>query len=103
MESFITDYVALAVDDPHQSWNELTPEFQQASGGMGQYQKFWDQWSSASVSDVQADAGSLTVSYTATYVREGKGHDHEGDQVTDDVTLVLEPDGNGSFLIAAER
>jgi hypothetical protein len=105
MASFITDYVALAVDDPHQSWNELTPEFQQASGGFGQYQKFWDQWESASVSDVRADAGSLTASYTATYVRAGKGHDEgdQGDQVTDDVTLVLEPDGNGSFLIAAER
>ena len=30
-----------------QSWEMLTPEFQEASGGFGQYKKYWDQWSSA--------------------------------------------------------
>jgi serine/threonine protein kinase len=105
MQSFITDYVGLAVEDPQQSWDMLTPEFQQASGGFGQYRKFWDQWESATVSDVRADAGTLTVSYSVTYVRDtGKKDDEdEGDETTDDVTLVLEDDGNGSFLIAAER
>jgi serine/threonine protein kinase len=105
MQGFITDYVALAVDDPRQSWDLLTPEFQQASGSFGQYQKFWNQWESATVSDVQADVDTLTVSYSITYVRDqGNGDDEdEGEESSDTVTLVLERDGNGGFLIAAER
>jgi eukaryotic-like serine/threonine-protein kinase len=97
MQAFITDYVAAAIEDPRVSWKMLTPEFQDASGGFGQYKKFWDEWSSAVAANIDADADTLTVSYTVTY------HGEDEEPTTDDVTLVLEDDGHGSFLIAAER
>ena len=37
MQAFVTDYAALAVDDPRTSWQMLTPDFQRASGGFGNY------------------------------------------------------------------
>jgi serine/threonine protein kinase len=97
MQGFITDYIAAAVADPKVSWEMLTPEFQQASGGFGKYKKYWDQWSSALPANIEADGETLTVSYTITYDRA------DGDSQTDDVTLVLEEAGDGGFLIAAER
>jgi serine/threonine protein kinase len=50
----------LAVDDPRTSWQMLTPDFQKASGGFGNYKKFWDQWSSAIPANIEADPDALT-------------------------------------------
>ncbi len=97
MQAFVTDYVALAVDDPHASWDQLTPEFQKASQGFGSYQKFWDQWESAVPSNIDADAENLTVTYDITYTPEGD----DEEQRVDTVTLQLEEDGDG-FLIDGE-
>jgi serine/threonine protein kinase len=97
MQAFITDYVATAIEDPKVSWTMLTPEFQRASKGFGTYRKYWDQWSSAVPANIEADPESLTVSYAITYDRE------DGESQSDDVTLELEEDGDGGFLIAAER
>ena len=96
MQAFITDYVAAAIDDPRVSWEMLTPDFQQASGGFGQYKKYWDQWSSAVPANIEADGEDLTVSYTITYDRE------DGESQTDDVTLELVESDDG-FLVSAER
>ncbi len=96
MQAFITDYAALAVDDPRTSWQMLTPDFQKASGGFGNYKKFWDQWSSAIPANIEADPDALTVTYDITYTRADGG----GDQ-SDTVTLQLVEDGDG-FLIAGE-
>ncbi len=74
----------------------LTPDFQQASGGFGQYKKYWDQWSSAVPANIEADGEDLTVSYTITYDRE------DGESQTDDVTLEL-VEGDDGFLVNAER
>jgi hypothetical protein len=97
MESFLTTYVQTAIDDPNSSWPMLTPEFQAQSKNFGQYQGFWDQWASAEVTDVSADATAMTVSYSIVYTPEDGGKD-----VPSRVTLTLKPDGD-SFLIAAER
>ena len=97
MQSFVTTYIQTAIDDPNTSWEMLTPEFQDASKNFGTYQGFWDQWRSAEVSDVSADAEALTVSYTIVYTPE----DEDEDEVTNHVRLTLKPDGD-SFLIAAE-
>ncbi len=97
MESFLTTYIQTAIDDPNSSWTMLTPQFQAQSKNFGQYKGFWDQWQSAEVTDVSADATAMTVSYSIVYTPEGKG----GDDVTNQVRLTLQPDGD-SFLIAAE-
>ena len=96
MQAFVTDYAALAVDDPRTSWQMLTPDFQKASGGFGNYKKFWDQWSSAIPANIEADPDALTVTYDITYTREDGGGDE-----SDTVTLQLVEDGDG-FLIAGE-
>ena len=96
MQAFVTDYAALAVDDPRTSWQMLTPGFQKASGGFGAYKKFWDQWSSAIPANIEADPDALTVNYDITYTREDGGADE-----SDNVTLQLVEDGDG-FLIAGE-
>ena len=96
MQAFVTDYAALAVDDPRTSWQMLTPDFQKASGGFGNYKKFWDQWSSAIPANIEADPDALTVTYDITYTREDGGPDE-----SDTVTLQLVEDGDG-FLIAGE-
>ena len=98
MQTFIADYVAAAIDDPKTSWEMLTPEFQDASGGFGRYKKYWDQWKSALPTNIEADPESLTVSYDITYSPEKK----DGDPVVDNVTLQLEENGDG-YLIAGER
>jgi len=96
METFATNYVQTAVDDPKVSWAQLTKAYQTASGGFGKYRQFWDQWESADVTDVSADASAGTVSYSISYAGEdGAGFD-------DVVTLDLEPSGDG-FLISGAR
>ena len=96
MQAFVTDYVALAVDDPQTSWDRLTPEFQKASKGFGSYKKFWDQWSSAIPANIEADPETLTVTYDIAYAREDGGGDE-----SDTVTLQLEESDDG-FLIDGE-
>ena len=96
IQAFITDYVALAVDDPKTSWEQLTPEFQQASKGFGSYKKFWDQWSSAIPANIEADPEALSVTYDISYTREDGGADE-----SDSVTLQLQETDDG-FLIDGE-
>jgi hypothetical protein len=100
METFVSNYVAAAIDDPHSSWPLLTPGFQAQSGSFGQYQKFWDQWDSADITRISAQPRLNTVRYQIVYTRAGGGHGSDG-SVTNDVTLTLEPHGDG-FLIADE-
>ena len=73
----------------------LTPDFQKASGGFGNYKKFWDQWSSAIPANIEADAETLTVTYDDHLRPRGRRSQ------VDDVTLQLVEDGDG-FLIAGE-
>jgi hypothetical protein len=97
MEAFVTDYLSTVTSDPKSAWEMLTPAFQEASGGYGQYKKFWDTIESANVSSIEADTDALTVSYTVEYTMK-KGED---DTRQDDVTLQLEQSGDG-YLIADE-
>jgi hypothetical protein len=96
MQAFVTDYVAAAVQDPSVSWEQLTPDFQRASGGFGQYKKYWDQWSSAVPANIEADPASMSVSYDITYTSD------EGEEQRDSVSLELVDDGDGGFLINGE-
>ena len=70
MEAFATTYVRTAIDDPRVSWAQLTKAYQTASGGFGKYRQFWDQWESAGVTKVSADASAGTVSYSIRYEGE---------------------------------
>jgi serine/threonine protein kinase len=95
MESFIEDYLATVTANPRAAFAMLTPAFQQASGGLGGYQSFWNTIASAEPTSVSADPGSLTVDYTVDYTRE------DGSTATDEVSLQLVFE-DGRYLIAGE-
>ena len=69
MRSFAAQYVATALADPSVSWQQLTTRFQQncCGGSEGNYRAYWDTIASASLRDVQADPGSMQVSYVITW------------------------------------
>jgi hypothetical protein len=95
METFVADYLATVTSDPKSAWAQLTPGFQKASGGYGQYKGFWDTIRSAQVVSSQADPARKQVSYTVDYVLE------DGGTTTDQVTLRLEGT-DGAYLISGE-
>ena len=96
MTAFVADYLNTVVADPAAAWDRLTPEFQKASGGFGQYKKFWDPFDEAIIGDIGADPKTGIVSYSVRYnTPDGDGFDD------DSVQLQLQDDGD-SFLIAGE-
>lgn len=97
MEAFVTDYLALVVSDPESAFDELTPAFQEASGGLDGYLGFWGDVSRTEVLDVAADPETLVVDYTYTYHLEGGGKPR-----TEDVSLQLVQGDDGGLLIAGE-
>jgi hypothetical protein len=95
MENFIEDYLATVTTDPQRAWEMLTPEFQDQSGGFGQYQGFWATIATADLISARADPASKQSTYTVEYIRA------DGSKTTDEVTLVLEGT-DGAFRIAGE-
>lgn len=95
MENFIEDYLATVTSDPKAAWPMLTPGFQDASGGFGQYKSFWKTIETADVLSAQADPADRRITYTVEYLRR------DGSKITDDVTLLLEGT-DGEYLISAE-
>lgn len=95
MTSFVRDYLTAVVSDPKVSWQQLTPEFQDDSGGFGQYNSFWKDFASAEVTDIGSDPKDLTVDYEVEYTLD------DGGGFTDVVQLQLKENGD-SFLIAGE-
>jgi hypothetical protein len=83
MEDFITRYLATVTSDPRATWQQLTPSFQEASGGYGSYSGYWGTIASATPSDVRADPDAMTVDYHVDYVRK------DGSKASDDVSLGL--------------
>ena len=95
MTAFVADYLNTVVADPAAAWERLTPEFQKASGGFGQYKKFWEPYDEAIIGDIGADPKTGIVEYSVRYNKaDGSGFD-------DTVQLQLQDDGD-SFLIAGE-
>ncbi|GAA1794131.1 hypothetical protein GCM10009795_044680 [Nocardioides hankookensis] len=95
MENFIEDYLATVTTDPKSSWTMLTPDFQDASGGFGQYKKFWGGYQTADLISADPDPDAMTISYTVEYLH------NDGSKSRDDVTLQLQGT-DGNFLIAGE-
>jgi hypothetical protein len=95
MEDFVSGYLDTVTRDPATAFAQLTPGFQEASGGLTAYEQFWGGVEKAKLLSIQANPDDLTVSYTVEYNR---GH---GDKRTDSTTLQLTYDG-GQYLIADE-
>jgi hypothetical protein len=95
MRSFIANYLADAPNDPASTYQQLTPQFQKASGGMDGYAGFWNTIQSATLTSFSADPNALTVDYTVDYVREDQS------TATGQVHLQLTYK-DGKYLIASE-
>ncbi len=93
--SFIESYLATAPKDPQKTFAQLTRGFQDKSGGINGYSGFWNTIDTATPSNIQADAGNMTVSYDVAYVRA------DGKKRTGSVALEL-TFRDGTYLIAGE-
>ena len=94
LAQFATTYVETADADPEAGFDLLTPAYQAESGGLAGYLGFW-----GGVSEVEdmavrgADPEAGTVTYRYTY-------EFNDAKRSETVTLVLEQQDDGSFLIA---
>jgi serine/threonine protein kinase len=95
MDSFITSYLATVTSDPRAAFEQLTPEFQDASGGYQGYIGWWGQVRSAELADVSSNPSDLTVGYTVNYVMKSGRRD------TDRIRLQLQRQDD-HYLIAGE-
>ena len=93
MEEFAEQYVTTAASDPDAGFALLTPEYQEASGGLEGYAGFWGTVTNPRILDVQADPDNLTVTYTYRYNQGGEGN------ITETVTLQLVQE-DGGYRIA---
>ena len=94
MRTFVQQYVATALADPEAAWQLLTPRFQQdCCNGVGGYAGYWNTIATASLRDIRADPGAMTVSYVITW-------DPEGERAPEDenVTLGLVSQGDGYLI-----
>jgi eukaryotic-like serine/threonine-protein kinase len=96
METFIEDYLSLVTRDPEAAFEMLTPEFQEASGGIEGYRGWWDTVSNTKLISVEAHPETMVVDYRYSYVVRGEGPE------TDDVSLRIEQTEDGRYLIAGE-
>ena len=67
MTGFVNDYLGTVTKDPKAAFTMLTPAFQQASGGYSTYHSWWAPIHGASLSNVRADPGAMTISYHVVY------------------------------------
>lgn len=95
MDAFITSYIATVTSDPEAAFEQLTPEFQKASGDFEGYISYWGTVRSAQLLDVTSDPSDSTVAYTVRYVMK------TGKENTQQVRLQLQRQ-DGTYLIANE-
>ena len=95
VRAFVKDYFSLVTSAPESSYDMLTPEFQEASGGFERYSGFWSTISSARPYDITVDPDTLVASYTIDYVSTS------GRSSTEQNQLQLEKQGE-DYLIAGE-
>ena len=95
MDEFITNYLATVTTDPEAAFDQLTPEFQDTSGGYDDYLGWWSQVRSARLDSVTSNPSDGTVDYTVSYrMKTGRTN-------TDRVRLQLQRTADG-YLIAGE-
>ncbi|GAA1434410.1 hypothetical protein GCM10009641_27660 [Mycobacterium cookii] len=95
MDAFIASYLATVTTDPRAAFEQLTPEFQEASDGFDGYMGWWGRVRSAELASVSSDPSDLTVGYTVDYVMKS------GERTSQQVRLQLKRSGD-QLLIAGE-
>ncbi|TGN65242.1 serine/threonine protein kinase [Nocardioides eburneiflavus] len=95
MDAFITSYLETVTSDPEAAFQQLTPEFREASGGFEGYMGWWGRVRSATLEEIESNPSDLTVGYTVDYVMKS------GERDTQRVRLQLER-FDDQLLIAGE-
>jgi hypothetical protein len=67
MDEFVTSYLATVTSDPEAAFEQLTPAFQEASGGYDGYLGWWSKVESAELTRVASNPSDSTVAYTVSY------------------------------------
>ncbi|MCY7396603.1 MAG: serine/threonine protein kinase [Nocardioides sp.] len=94
MDAFIRAYVVTAASSQPDGFALLTPDYQTASGGLGDYSAFWGRVSEPEIRSLDADPESLVVTYRYRY-RLG------GEDVNETVRLQLAY-ADGRYQIAGD-
>ena len=95
MDAFIASYLETVTTDPEAAFQQLTPDFQAASGDYEGYIGWWSKVRSAELKSVESNPADQTVAYTVTYQMKS------GAESTQRVRLQLQRDGD-TYLIANE-
>ena len=95
MDEFVASYLSTVTTDPEAAFEQLTPAFQEASGGFDDYLGWWGQVESAELKGVESNPSDRTVAYTVAYRMK------TGRTSTQRVRLQLQRDGD-HYLIAGE-
>ena len=95
MDAFISSYLATVTSDPRAAFDQLTPEFQESSGGYDGYIGWWSKVQSAELASIESNPSDRTVAYTVNYQMRAGG------TTTSRVRLQLQREGDG-YLIAGE-
>ena len=80
--------------DPDASYQMLSPKFQQESGGIDTYRKFWDSATDGRVLSISTNPDNLSVSYQVRF----SNHDNGPGPTVLDLVYV-----DGRYLIDGER
>ncbi len=95
MDAFITSYLSTVTSDPRAAFDQLTPGFQETSGGYDGYISWWSKVQSAELASIDSNPSDSTVAYTVNYRMRAGG------TTTSRVRLQLQRDGD-DYLIAGE-
>lgn len=75
MDAFVASYLSTVTSDPRSAFEQLTPDFQEASGGYEGYMGWWGRVRSATLEEVESNPSDLTVGYTVDYVMKSGARD----------------------------
>lgn len=96
LETYVADYLSLAASDQSAAFDQLTPAYQQASGGFPGYEGFWGGVTDVTLRSATSDPDTLSVTYEYSYRFEGR-------QRRDTVRMSLEQTEDGALLISGAQ
>jgi len=96
IEQFVRGYFNDVTSNRDATWQQLTPNMQEAAGGRDGYEEFWSGIESVDVKNVKADAENLTATVALVYQKT------DGDKSSERKKYTLVEEG-GNLLIDSEQ
>jgi hypothetical protein len=96
LDNFVNSYYSDVTKDTNHTWVQLTPTMQNAAGGRGGYDGFWQTIDKVKVNQTQANASAKTAVVNLTFTR------NDGTTSTETHQFTFVTDGTG-YLIESDR